>query len=252
MCQEWVGTNSYTQGSREAQQEVRAMKLWWRCCYVQKMQGIYQYPDFLLVISVVMISVSVRWLRRWQRMYAFPALFRPGFLSGPGFQSLCFTIFSHHICPYCYYFLVLWEGDTKLIVLGRHEFDLYCCNTVASGNTHLVSLTLRFSPLYNALTSPSFGTPAPHLSFSVSFPQPPSVFPCRSFVTSHDWEMRREQSRGELDNTTGQMLGLKWFGGLSEIASGWIAECLATKGKILLFHISVFVFTPQCPQFLCQ
>lgn len=133
------------------------------------MQGVYQSPGFLSVTSVAITSVWVIGLtRRWLRMCAFPAFLRTSF----PIKTVFFATNSQHICLDCFYFWVLWEGDTKVLVLCGHEFHLRCGNTVTSGNTHLASLNLIFSLLYSALSSPpSSCLPASHLSFNVSFPQ---------------------------------------------------------------------------------
>lgn len=133
------------------------------------MQGVYQHSGFFLVTSVAITSVWVMELtRRWLRMCAFPAFFRTSF----PIKTMRFSTNSQHICLDCFYLLVLWEGDTKVLVLCGHEFHLRCGNTVTSGNTHLASLNLIFSLLYSTLSSPPIPhLPAPHLSFSVSFLQ---------------------------------------------------------------------------------
>lgn len=220
------------------------MKLWWRCCcHFQKMQGVYQHSGFFLVTSVAITSVWVIGLtRRWLRMCAFPAFFRTSF----PIKTVCFATNSQHICLDCFYLLVLWEGDTKVLVLCGHEFHLHCSNTVTSGNTHLASLNL-ISLCFTVLSVPlPVLVCLPLTSPSVSpFHKSPSVSLCRSFVEEWGWKWSRREKWG----TTGQVLALKWLRALFEIACGWIAE--STKGKILLFH-PVFVFRLQCSQFCCH
>lgn len=108
-------------------------------------------------------------------------------------------------------------------------------------------LWISFSLCFTVLSVlPPFLICLPLTSPSVSpFYKSPSVSLCRSFVEEWEWKWSRREKWG----TTGQVLSLKWFGALFEIACGWIA--VSTKGKILLFH-SVFMFRLQCSQFCCH
>lgn len=81
-------------------------------------------------------------------------------------KTVCFATYSHYIFLDCFYFLVLWEGDTKIIMLWRHEFGLYCCNAVTGGNIWLLQISSSLPFAMPAGPLPSC-LPAPHLSFSV-------------------------------------------------------------------------------------
>lgn len=164
------------------------------------MQGVYQHSGFFLVTSVAITSVWVIGLtRRWLRMCAFPAFFRTSF----PIKTVCFATNSQHICLDCFYLLVLWEGDTKVLVLCGHEFHLRCSNTVTSGNTHLASLNL-ISLCFTVLSVPSQSSsacPSPLLQCLLS--------PNHLRYLSVD-PLLRNEDENEADEKSGEPQGRCW------------------------------------------
>lgn len=127
-------------------------------------------------------------------------------------ETVWFATVYYHIYLDCFYFLVLWEGDTKVIMLGQGSV-----NSVSITVTRWLVVTLVFyefnflSPL-QCLQLPSLLICPPIISSLVSLPHIISVFPCSSCMSPLFWEvrLRKEQSGSREQHRADAGLKIIW------------------------------------------